>query len=85
MIPVGLAISSNVLVGNYIGANKIDNARFYAKICFVLALIWAIATVGYINIAQDLVIDLFSEDVKVKHLIHLAWASINVFVFFDCL
>jgi Na+-driven multidrug efflux pump len=30
MIPVGLAISSVVLVGNMIGANNVKGARLYA-------------------------------------------------------
>jgi Na+-driven multidrug efflux pump len=31
MIPVGIAIATNVLVGNNIGAHNIKAAKYYAK------------------------------------------------------
>lgn len=50
MIPVGLAISSVILVGNMIGSNNVEGARIYAKWCTVSAFIWAIASVLFINL-----------------------------------
>ena len=45
MVPVGIAIATNVLVGNNIGAYRIDVAKFYAKMCFLAGFVWAIASV----------------------------------------
>jgi len=50
MIPVGLAISSTVLVGNMIGANNVPAAKLYANMCTLSAFIWALGSVAFINI-----------------------------------
>ncbi len=50
MIPVGIAISSMILVGNMIGAKNVAGAKIYAKYCSLTGLIWAIASVLVINI-----------------------------------
>lgn len=45
MVPVGIAIATNVLVGNKIGAFKLEQAKLYAKMCFLAGFIWAVASV----------------------------------------
>ena len=52
MIPVGIAISSMILVGNMIGANNIHGAKVYAKMCTLTGFIWAIGSVLFINILK---------------------------------
>lgn len=62
MIPVGISISSIILVGNMIGANNIKGAIVYAKMCTLTAFIWALGSVLFINILQGQVIGIFSSD-----------------------
>lgn len=50
MIPVGLSISSVILVGNMIGANNIQGAIIYAKMTTLTSFIWAIGSVIFINV-----------------------------------
>lgn len=45
MIPVGIAVSTGVLVGNNIGSQQVEAAKFYAKMCFLTAFLWSIASV----------------------------------------
>jgi Na+-driven multidrug efflux pump len=45
MIPVGISISTSILVGNNIGAYKLEAAKYYAKMCFLTALIWSVLSV----------------------------------------
>ena len=84
MIPVGLAISSTILVGNMIGANNVEGAKIYAKMCSFSAFLWAIASVVAINVLQNTVIGVFSSSPTVNDLIAKAYSVISVFVFFDC-
>ena len=53
MVPVGIAIATNVLVGNNIGAFKIELAKFYARMCFLAGFVWAIASVLAIWLFQN--------------------------------
>ncbi|CDW84612.1 na+-driven multidrug efflux pump [Stylonychia lemnae] len=84
MIPVGLSISSVILVGNMIGANNPNGAKLYAKMCTLSAFIWALASVAFINLLQGQVIGIFSSSVSVNELILRAFNIISIFVFFDC-
>ena len=84
MIPVGLAISSTVFVGNFIGANNLPAAKLYAKMNTISAFIWALASVLFINLLQGQVIGIFSSSPSVNELILKAFNIISVFVFFDC-
>ena len=62
MVPVGIAIATNVLVGNNIGAFKIELAKFYARMCFLAGFVWAIASVLAIWLFQNQLIELFTTD-----------------------
>lgn len=62
MIPVGIAIATNVLVGNNIGANRLDLAKYYAKMCFTAGLIWAILSVAVVAILQKQIVAIFTDD-----------------------
>eukprot|EP00347_Sterkiella_histriomuscorum_P010943 403374339 len=73
MIPVGLAISSTILVGNMIGANNVEGAKIYAKMCSFSAFLWAIASVVAINVLQNTVIGVFSSSPTVNDLIAKAY------------
>lgn len=84
MIPVGLSISSTILVGNMIGANNVKGARKYAEMCTLSAHLWALASVIVINVLQSSVIGIFSSSPSVNALIEKAYNVISVFVFFDC-
>jgi Na+-driven multidrug efflux pump len=84
MIPVGISISSVILVGNMIGANNITGALIYAKMCTLTAFIWAIGSVIFINVLENWVVGIFSSSPSVNKYIYDAFAIISVFVFFDC-
>ena len=85
MIPVGIMIATNVLVGNNIGAFKIETAKFYAKMCFLSGLIWALASVIAVALLKWPLIDVFTADEDVKDKIAYAIPILNIFIFFDCL
>lgn len=53
MIPVGIAISAVILVGNMIGAKNIKGAITYAKMCTLTGFFWAFASVVLINVLRD--------------------------------
>jgi Na+-driven multidrug efflux pump len=60
MIPNAVALPAVILVGNYVGAKKIESAKFYAKMCFLTALIWAIGSVFLINVLKNPIISVFN-------------------------
>lgn len=84
MIPVGIAVSASILIGNNIGALNINAAKTYAKYCTLTAHIWAVFTVIVINLASDGVLMVFGSTPAVNDLIMKAYATISVFCFFDC-
>ena len=84
MIPVGIAISGIILVGNNIGSKNIEAAITYAKYCTLTGFIWAFASVLVINLAQTPIIGVFSSSPTVNDKIQQAFAVISIFVFFDC-
>jgi MATE family multidrug resistance protein len=85
MIPVGIAIASNIMVGNNIGANEVHVAKYYAKMCNLTAFIWAVASVFFMNVLRSSFISIFSSSQGVNDLIVQAYALLSVFVFFDCM
>ncbi len=62
MIPVGIMISSQVMVGNNIGANKVATAKAYGVMCFKTAIIWALITVLLLILFKGPFTGLFSGD-----------------------
>jgi len=84
MIPVGIALSGVILVGNMIGAGNIHGAKIYAKMCTVTSLIWAICMVFIINILQNQVIGVFSSQSVINNIIVKAFPVLSIYVFFDC-
>jgi MATE family multidrug resistance protein len=85
MIPVGISISTSILVGNNIGAYNLEAAKFYAKMCFITALIWSVLSVLVVVLLKDLMISMFSSEADVNTEIEKAYLTLSVFVFFDCM
>jgi MATE family multidrug resistance protein len=85
MIPVGLAVSANVLTGKYIGKNKSDLAhRISGQIMFV-TFIWSICQMAIVYFGETFIIDFYTTDEDVKKAILPAWYVLVFFVFFDCM
>lgn len=85
MIPVGIGTSTNILVGNNIGSNNVEKAKFYAKMCILTAFIWSILSVATMYIFEDEIISMFSASFEVNTIIYDTWAMVSFFVFFDTL
>jgi MATE family multidrug resistance protein len=84
MIPVGIMSSTQIMVGNNIGANKIPVAKAYAKTGVKTACIWALSTVLLLIIIRKPFVGVFSEDDSVKAIIWTAFPLMLVYVFVDC-
>ena len=85
MIPVGIMISSNVLVGNNIGANKVAKAKAYGMMCFKSALVWASVTVLLLIIFKNPFTGLFSGETLILDIITKVYPVMLIFVFVDCI
>ena len=85
MIPVGISISTNVLVGNNIGANNVKAARYYAKMCFLTALLWSFASIITALAFKNMLMNMFSSEEDVNLEISKAYGIVSIFIFFDCM
>lgn len=84
MIPVGISSSTNILVGNNIGACHVDKSKFYAKMCILAGVLWGVLSVLITYLMQSVIISIFSSSVTVNALILDAYFLLSVFIFFDC-
>ena len=62
MIPVGITIASQIMVGNNIGANKVAVAKAYSFMCFKTAVIWALCTIALLIIFRPYFLGIFTSD-----------------------
>lgn len=85
MIPVGISISTGVLVGNNIGANNTKSAKYYAKMCFLTAFIWSLASLITVMLFKGYLITMFSSEEDVNSEIEKTFFVLSIFIFFDCL
>jgi len=66
MVPVGIAVSTGILVGNNIGANNVKAARYYSKINFTIAGIWSICMVILLNSLKPTIAEFFAKNLLVR-------------------
>jgi MATE family multidrug resistance protein len=85
MIPVAIAMGAVILVGNMIGAKNVYGAKYYAKMCIMMAGIWALGSVIFINSLQGIVVWAFGTGPEVNEVIISAFPVLSVYVMFDCL
>lgn len=85
MIPVGITISSQVMVGNNIGANKVSVAKVYGFMGFKLGVIWSFFTIALLLILKSPLPGLFSNDDTVLSIISTAYPVMLTYVFIDCI
>jgi Na+-driven multidrug efflux pump len=62
MIPVGIMMSSQIIVGNNIGANRVAVAKRYGYMCFKTAVIWGFCTILILLIFRPYILGLFTAD-----------------------
>jgi multidrug resistance protein, MATE family len=62
MIPVGITTSSQIMVGNNIGANRVPVAKVYALMCFKTAVIWALCTIAILLVFRPYILGVFTGD-----------------------
>ena len=62
MIPVGITTSSQIMVGNNVGANRVPVAKVYALMCFKTAVIWAVCTIVILLIFRPYILGVFTGD-----------------------
>ncbi len=84
MIPVGITMSSQIMVGNNIGANKVSVAKVYALMCFKTAVIWALCTVAILVVFRTFILGVFTGDQSVIDIITSVYPLIMMYVLFDC-
>ena len=85
MIPVGMSASTNILVGNNIGAMNLELSKFYARMCISAAFMWSTLSIAVMYLLQSTIISVFSTDPVVNGLIYDAYFMLAIFVFFDCM
>ena len=85
MIPIGLSVSTGIIIGNLIGGMQLKCAHFYGKMCLLTGLMWAIASVIAVFAFEDLWITIFSSDPIVNDYIRSAYLILVIYVFFDCM
>lgn len=84
MIPVGITLSAQIMVGNNIGANKVSVAKVYGLMFFKTTLIWALCTVTILVVFRNLILGVFTSDQSVIDLIKSVYPLIMMYVLFDC-
>jgi multidrug resistance protein, MATE family len=84
MIPVGITTSSQIMVGNNIGADRVPVAKVYALMCFKTAVIWALCTISILLFFRGLIMGVFTSDQAVIDIITGVYPLILTFVLFDC-
>jgi MATE family multidrug resistance protein len=85
MIPVGLSVSTNILVGNNIGANNIVKAKFYARMCITCAFFWSVMSILVQYLIKNKLIRMFSSSESVNQIIESTYFLLAIFIFFDCM
>ena len=60
MMPVGIMTSSQIMVGNNIGANRVPVAKVYALMCFKTAAIWAFCTITILLVFRPYILGVFT-------------------------
>ena len=85
MIPVGLMISTNYLVGRYIGMNRVDLANKIGKLLIGLTLTWSLSSMILVFIWREPIMSVYTTDESIKEVMRNAWNVVCVFVFFDCM
>ena len=83
MIPVGLQMASNFLVGEYVGKQRPDLARRAANLCSTCAFAWACAAMVIVYAWEHPIADFYTERQDVKDEIYQAWPMLIVFVLTD--
>lgn len=84
MIPVGITMSSQIMVGNNIGANRVPVARVYALMCFKTAVIWALCTIAILVVFRPLILGVFTGNQSVIDIITSIYPLVMIYVIFDC-
>lgn len=84
MIPVGIMVAAQILVGNNVGANRIDVGKAYAKMCVQVAAMWALGTIGLLLLFKGPFIGVFTDSEAVSNVIMTAYPIMLLYVFFDC-
>lgn len=84
MIPVGLMVSASILVGNNIGANKVEVGKAYAHLCVRTAAILACGTILLLILLKVPFVSIFSHESTVQSMVYTAWPIMCVYVFVDC-
>lgn len=62
MIPVGLSSAANILVGRYIGKDKVSLAHRISNMCMFVTFIWSMLQVAILVLFKDSVIHFYSKE-----------------------
>jgi MATE family multidrug resistance protein len=65
MLPLGISYSASALTGNYLGENKIDLAKAFARMTVIFNIILTSIIVLILGVAQDWVASLFTKEPNV--------------------
>lgn len=85
MIPVGLSVAANFLVGKFIGKNKVDLAHRISNQIMFITFMWSFIQMALIVLFKDGIIRFYSDKQGIYDAISPAWRIIAFFVFFDCM
>jgi Na+-driven multidrug efflux pump len=85
MIPVGLSFSANILVGNYIGKNKVVLAKKMSNLVMIITFIWSVSSMALVWYFEEGIITFYTKEIAVDAAIRKAWFVLILFVFFDCM
>jgi len=85
MIPVGISMGANTLVGNRMVKAQPQIALKAYRLCYGLTLAWSIAQIVLIWFGFNPIINFYTSSKVIKQHIEPAWAVLCAFVFFDCM
>jgi MATE family multidrug resistance protein len=84
MMPLGVAQSVSVLVGNMIGAKNIHGARIYSRMGSMFAFTTGLFSLLVMFVFEDQFISMFSSSVEVNQIIKDIYFMLLLFTLLEC-
>ena len=83
MVPLGISYSASALTGNYLGENKIDLAKKFARMTVIFNIIVTSVIVLLLGVFQDWVASLFTKEPNVVGVFKQTMWILLIYIWFD--
>ena len=66
MVGIGIVQSTTIIIGNMVGARKINAAILYGKVSLLAAGLWGLLTCSILLLFEDFLIRVYNQSAKVN-------------------